>query len=65
MLPETICEREPGIEKVLPDFSALEFPIWLVTHRELQTSPKIRLVFDELARGLRKTIESTTGDAYR
>lgn len=59
LLPETICEPEPNIEKVLPDFSALEFPVWLVTHRELQTSPKIRLVFDELARGLRKTIEST------
>lgn len=61
MLPETICEPEPGIEKVLPAFPALEFPIWLVTHRELQTSPKIRIVFDELARGLRGAIESTTG----
>ncbi|MFK7882107.1 MAG: LysR family transcriptional regulator, partial [Roseobacter sp.] len=40
------------IEKVLPDFPSLEFPIWLVTHRELQTSRRIRIVFDLLARGL-------------
>lgn len=60
MLPEAICEPDPDIEKVLPGFTAIEFPIWLVTHRELQTSPKIRVVFDELARGLRRTIESTT-----
>ncbi len=63
LLPETLCEPEPGIEKVLPSFTALEFPIWLVTHRELQTSPKIRIVFDELARGFRRTLEAATDDA--
>ena len=52
MQPETLGEAEPGIEKVLPDFPSLEFPIWLVTHRELQTSRRIRIVFDLLARGL-------------
>ncbi len=52
MQPETLGEAEPGLEKVLSDFPSLEFPIWLVTHRELQTSRRIRLVFDLLARGL-------------
>lgn len=54
MLPEPLCEAEPGIEKVLPYLPFLEFPIWLVTHRELQTSPRIRVVFDQLARGLKE-----------
>jgi len=52
MQPEVLGEAEPGVEKVLADFPSLEFPIWLVTHRELQTSPRIRVVFDLLARGL-------------
>lgn len=52
MLPEALCEAEPGIEKVLPSLPSLEFPIWLVSHRELQTSRRIRIVFDHLTRGL-------------
>ncbi|MBT5498110.1 MAG: LysR family transcriptional regulator [Alphaproteobacteria bacterium] len=52
MLPEVLCEAEPGIEKVLPSLPSLQFPIWLVTHRELTTNRRIRLVFDTLARGL-------------
>ncbi len=52
MQPEVLGDAEPGIEKVLPTFPSLEFPIWLVTHRELQTSRRIRIVFDLLARGL-------------
>ncbi len=50
MLPEVLCEAEPGIEKVLPSLPSLQFPVWLVTHRELKTSRRIRLVFDILAR---------------
>lgn len=56
MQPETLGDTEPGIEKVLPDFPSLEFPIWLVTHRELQTSRRIRIVFDTLARGLAERV---------
>lgn len=57
MLPEALCEAEPGIEKVLPSLPSLEFPIWLVSHRELQTSRRIRIVFDHLARGLGEAAE--------
>ena len=38
-----------GIEAVLPDFPPIPVPIWIVTHRELHTSRRIRLVFDLLA----------------
>ncbi len=41
-----------GIEMVLPDFEPFDIPVWLVTHRELHTSRRIRLVFDALADGL-------------
>ncbi|MGI9450306.1 MAG: LysR family transcriptional regulator [Geminicoccaceae bacterium] len=52
MLPEALCEAESGIEKVLPGFPSLQFPVWLATHRELKTNRRIRVVFDTLARGL-------------
>ncbi len=53
MQPETVAAADPEIERVHPDLQPLQFPIWLVTHRELQTSRRIRLVFDRLAHGLR------------
>lgn len=59
MQPEVIGDAEPSVEKVLPDFPSLEFPIWLVTHRELQTSRRIRIVFDLLARGLSEATHGT------
>ena len=42
----------PGIIRVLDDVPPLRFPIWLVTHRELRTSRRIRVVFEALAQGL-------------
>lgn len=52
MLPATMCDPEPGIEKVFPTLTPIVFPVWLVTHRELRTNRRIRVVFDLLARGL-------------
>ena len=52
MQPEALGEAEPGMERVLPGLPSPEFPIWLVTHRELRTNRRIRVVFDTLARGL-------------
>jgi DNA-binding transcriptional LysR family regulator len=42
-------DAEPLVRRVLPDFQPLMFPIWLVAHREVNTSRRIRLVFDLLA----------------
>lgn len=65
LLPEVLCEAEPGIEKVLPSLPSLQFPVWLVTHRELRTNRRIRVVFDTLARGLAEIARapSMQGDA--
>lgn len=55
-MPELLGETTPGVEKVLPDLQSLEFPIWLVTHQELKTSRRIRVVFDFLARALANAV---------
>ena len=47
-----IARDTPGIIRVLDDVPPVRFPIWLVTHRELRTSRRIRVVFEALAQGL-------------
>lgn len=49
VLDGNIGDAEPLVERVLPDMEPLIFPIWLVAHRELNTSRRIRMVFDLLA----------------
>jgi DNA-binding transcriptional LysR family regulator len=53
IVPLDIGEAEPLVERVLPDFKLMSFPIWLTSHRELRTNKRIRLVFDFLADELR------------
>jgi DNA-binding transcriptional LysR family regulator len=49
---DEIARDTPGIVRVLDDLPPVRFPIWLVTHRELRTSRRIRVVFEGLAKGL-------------
>lgn len=49
---DRIARDTPGIVRVLDDVPPVRFPIWLVTHRELRTSRRIRVVFEALAQGL-------------
>lgn len=52
LMAEDVADRMPGVECVLPDLAPIPVPVWLVTHRELHTSRRIRLVFDVLAETL-------------
>lgn len=49
-----VARASPDVEMVLPQMPPILFPTWLVTHRELHTSRRIRLVFDVLAEELPK-----------
>jgi len=44
-----IAVTRPALEEVLPSLPPIDVPVWLVTHRELHTSRRIRLVFDTIA----------------
>ncbi|MEM8497961.1 MAG: LysR family transcriptional regulator [Pseudomonadota bacterium] len=47
-----IADQIPGLEMVMETLPPFDVPIWLVTHRELHTSQRIRLVFDLLGEHL-------------
>lgn len=49
---EVIGDREPAVERALPELPPATFPVWLVSHRELHTSRRVRRVFDLLAEEL-------------
>ena len=50
-----IGDAEPRVRRVLPKLEPIVFPIWLVAHRELNTSRRVRVVFDLLAEELART----------
>jgi DNA-binding transcriptional LysR family regulator len=47
-----IGDAEPLVRRALPELEPFMFPIWLVAHRELNTSRRVRVVFDLLAEEL-------------
>lgn len=54
VMSDEVGEATPGMEVVMPELKPVEFPVWLVTHRELHTSRRIRVVYDLLADFLSK-----------
>lgn len=54
MTMEVIGDKEPLVERVLPDSEFILFPIWLVAHNQLKTSKSIRAVYDVLSESLSK-----------
>lgn len=52
LMPARVGDAEPRVERVLPEMRPIPFPMWLVAHRELNTSRRVRLAFDVLAEGL-------------
>ncbi len=52
VLPMDTSGAFDDLQCVLPDLFKPQIPIWLVSHRELRTSRRIRVVFDLLAQEL-------------
>lgn len=47
-----VGERDPSVRRVLDDLPGLPIPMWLVTHRDVKTSRRVRVVADHLAEAL-------------
>lgn len=52
VMMEEVAQLTPDVVRVLDDIKPVRFPVWLVTHRELRTARRIRIVFDLLAQML-------------
>jgi DNA-binding transcriptional LysR family regulator len=52
IMNDNIAAKFPEFQPVLTEIEPFSIPVWLVAHRELQTSRRIRLVFDMLASAL-------------
>jgi DNA-binding transcriptional LysR family regulator len=51
---EPLAERDPLVEKVLPDLPLPMLPVWLAMHRDVRTSVRIRRVADFLYEELKR-----------
>lgn len=52
VFPTALGEETPGIACAWEEMEPITFPIWLIAHRDLLTSRRIRTVFDFLAEGI-------------
>jgi len=50
LLPVAVCSRDAQLVRVLPAAEVGHLQLWLVTHADLRKSPRIRAVFQFLAR---------------
>lgn len=43
-----VAERDSTLERVVPEFDVAILDTWIVTHEDLRTQPRVRVVFDAL-----------------
>ncbi|WP_108124782.1 LysR family transcriptional regulator [Saccharospirillum mangrovi] len=56
--PQRIGDTEPAFQRAFEHLGPpLQLPLWLVSHRELRTSQRVRVVYDALAEALADTGE--------
>lgn len=53
ILDDRIGDADPSVTRVLPGFEPVDFPVWLVAHRDIARSRRLRVVFEALAEGLK------------
>lgn len=50
VMPQELGDSEPRVVRVLPDFQPFRSELWIVAHRELRSSRRIRVAFEFLAK---------------
>ncbi|WP_242652175.1 LysR family transcriptional regulator [Limimaricola pyoseonensis] len=51
ILDDRIGDADPLVERAVPDFAPIDFPVWIVAHRDIARSRRLRVVFDALVEG--------------
>jgi DNA-binding transcriptional LysR family regulator len=52
IMMDAIAARAQDVVRILPELNVMRVPVWLVSHQELRTSPRVRRVADILAEEL-------------
>lgn len=58
--PDFLGRATPGMVRLLPGHGPVRYPVWLVAHRDVKTSRRIRLVWDVLERHIAAKLKPTT-----
>ena len=58
LLPTVVAIHQFGLTRVPLDLEEMRLPIWLVSHRDVQTNMRIRLCFDLLAKALKDYLKA-------
>lgn len=53
ILDDRIGDADPSVERAVPGFVPVGFPVWIVAHRDVARSRRLRVVFDALVDGLK------------
>jgi len=51
ILDDRIGDADPSVERAVPGFAPVDFPVWIVAHRDIARSRRLRVVFDALVEG--------------
>lgn len=52
LMMDEVAQLDATVQKVFSELPSISVPIWVVCHRELRTSRRLRLVFDWIVEGL-------------
>lgn len=58
--PEALGRADPSLVQILPESFTVDYPVWLVAHREVRTSPRVRLVWEVLAETLPRLLSQAS-----
>jgi DNA-binding transcriptional LysR family regulator len=53
---ENIAKRDPNLVRLLADSLTFSLEVWLATHEDVRSTPRIRRLFDHLADGLTRFV---------
>lgn len=59
LLPKTVATAQFGLKEILPNLEQMQLPVWLVSHKDVQTKARIRLCFDLIAAALKDYLLQT------
>jgi DNA-binding transcriptional LysR family regulator len=54
MVARFVGDADPAMTRILPSFPMTPMQMWLVARKDIKSMPRLRIVFDALAEGLRR-----------